>query len=88
MPTYEYECRNCGGKFEWQQGIAEAPVAACPQCRGPLQRLVSGGAGFIMKGKQGGRQGRGRSACSLEESGQTCCGRQERCQQPSCGDDR
>ncbi|HRV30229.1 MAG TPA: zinc ribbon domain-containing protein [Kiritimatiellia bacterium] len=50
MPTYEYECRKCGHRFEKFQPITAAPVKTCPQCKGRVARLLSGGAGFIFKG--------------------------------------
>lgn len=50
MPTYEYECRKCGHRFERFQSITAAPVKTCPQCRGRVARLLSGGAGIIFKG--------------------------------------
>ena len=50
MPTYEYECRKCGYRFEKFQPITAAPVKTCPQCKGRVARLLSGGAGFIFKG--------------------------------------
>lgn len=50
MPTYEYQCKNCGFKFEEFQSIADAPLEKCPSCGGHLERLVSGGAGLIFKG--------------------------------------
>jgi putative FmdB family regulatory protein len=50
MPTYEYECGNCGHRFEKFSRITEASVAKCPQCHGPAERLISGGAGLLFKG--------------------------------------
>lgn len=50
MPTYEYECRKCGHRFERFQSITAAPVKTCPQCKGRVARLLSGGAGIIFKG--------------------------------------
>ena len=50
MPTYEYECRKCGHRFEKFQSITAAPVKTCPQCKGRVARLLSGGAGIIFKG--------------------------------------
>jgi putative FmdB family regulatory protein len=85
MPTYEYECQACGCKFERRQAISDAPLAECPECRGEVHRLVSGGAGFILKGGDHNRVGQGGSRCSLEQEGTTCCGRQERCDRPPCG---
>jgi putative FmdB family regulatory protein len=86
MPTYEYECRACGLRFERQQGITDAPLTQCPKCGGEVRRLISGGSGFIMKGGQG-RLTRDGGGCSLETEGHTCCGRTERCGEPSCGKD-
>ncbi len=43
MPTYEYECSLCGLHFEKQQSIKDEPLKECPECKGPIQRLVSGG---------------------------------------------
>ncbi len=80
MPTYEYECDDCGRRFELQQGMTEAPARKCPHCGGRVRRLVSGGSGFIMKG------GHDASACSFESQGHTCCGRDERCGEPRCDD--
>ena len=51
MPTYEYECGDCGGKFELFQKITEEPREKCPSCGGKLRRLISPGAGLIFKGK-------------------------------------
>jgi putative FmdB family regulatory protein len=85
MPTYEYECRNCGRKFEQWQAITEAPLMSCPECRGEVRRLVSGGAGFIIKVASQGQVSRHGGECSLEQGGKTCCGQDERCGKPPCG---
>lgn len=86
MPTYEYECGKCGLKFERLQPITAAPLQECPTCHGRVHRLVSGGAGFILKGGGWGRSSRDGSDCSLQRTGRTCCGRDERCGKPACGD--
>lgn len=83
MPTYEYLCSVCGLKFERRQAITAPALEACPECGGNVRRIVSGGAGFIIKGATGGRADR---TCSLERAGTTCCGRAERCGKPPCGD--
>jgi putative FmdB family regulatory protein len=93
MPTYEYECRACGRRFEEQQGMNEPPLEKCSKCGGDVHRLISGGSGFIMKGGQGGPGHSGgacwprrpQSDCALETEGHTCCGRSERCGKPPCG---
>jgi putative FmdB family regulatory protein len=86
MPTYEYECKKCGLKFERMQPITAAPLKECPTCNGTVHRLISGGAGFIMKGSGQERSSRGSGDCSLQRTGRTCCGRDERCGKPDCRD--
>ena len=51
MPTYEYECKKCGYRFELFQKITEPTVANCPKCSQQAQRVISSGAGLIFKGK-------------------------------------
>jgi putative FmdB family regulatory protein len=50
MPTYEYECTKCKYKFEEFQKITDKPLLKCPKCKGKLRRLITGGAGIILKG--------------------------------------
>ncbi len=51
MPTYEYECRNCGHFFERFQSMTARPVRTCPSCRKrTVKRLIGTGAGLIFKG--------------------------------------
>lgn len=85
MPTYEYECRQCGLRFERRQPMMDGPLTECPECRGEVHRLVSGGVGFIIKGSGQDRTGRAGTGCSLEQGGKTCCGRDDRCGKPPCG---
>ena len=50
MPTYEYECQQCGHRFEVFQAISAEPRKTCPKCRGRVKRLLGTGAGFLFKG--------------------------------------
>ena len=50
MPTYEYECRKCGHRFELFQKITDPPRKRCPKCRGAVRRLLGTGGGMIFKG--------------------------------------
>ena len=51
MPTYEYECKACGGLWEKEQKISDAPVLLCPGCgKQTAKRLISLGGGFTLKG--------------------------------------
>jgi len=88
MPTYEYECKECGARFERHQTFSEEPITECPRCHGTVRRIVSGGAGFVLSGSSRARPGHRGSECSLEQVGKTCCGREERCGQPPCGGER
>lgn len=49
MPIYEYECDDCGYRFERHQSIASGPVKRCPQCGGPVRRVIYP-VGIIFKG--------------------------------------
>lgn len=50
MPTYDYKCSNCQELFEEFQKMTDPPLTKCKFCGGPVQRLISGGAGLIFKG--------------------------------------
>ncbi len=50
MPTYQYVCNDCGHEFEEFQSMTEDPLTECPKCDGKVQRVISGGAGFLFKG--------------------------------------
>lgn len=49
MPLYEYQCQECGLRFERRQSFNEEPVKICPECAGPVVRLIQP-AGIIFKG--------------------------------------
>jgi putative FmdB family regulatory protein len=85
VPTYDYQCRVCGHRFEQQQKINDAPLTECPKCRGEVTRLLSGGSGFILKSSPNRASGnRTGDYCSFEQTGKTCCGREQRCDTPPC----
>lgn len=51
MPTYDYQCRQCGRRLEIFQSITESPKKKCPHCgKLKLKRLLGTGAGVIFKG--------------------------------------
>ena len=39
MPTYEYQCRDCGVDFEVKQSFADPPLEVCEHCGGRLRKL-------------------------------------------------
>lgn len=51
MPTYQYQCRNCGYELEEFQSIKEDPLTHCPNCSTEnLLRVMGTGGGLIFKG--------------------------------------
>jgi len=50
VPTYEYECRQCGHRFEKFQSMKDQPLQTCEKCGGELRRLIGTGAGILFKG--------------------------------------
>ena len=51
MPTYEYQCQDCGYEFEKFQYMSEDSIKSCPKChKDKAKRLISAGSGIIFKG--------------------------------------
>lgn len=45
MPFYEYQCDDCGHRFETMQKMSDAPLSECPSChQAALRKLVSAGS--------------------------------------------
>ena len=92
MPTYEYECRKCGFRFERFQVISEKALTRCPECKGRVERLISAGAGFLFKGS-GFHTTDYRSHSYKEKQKQektaptatgSCSGNPASCEKPTC----
>jgi putative FmdB family regulatory protein len=49
MPLYEYECSQCRKVHEVMQKFSDAPLSACPECQGPVTKLMSMSS-FALKG--------------------------------------
>jgi putative FmdB family regulatory protein len=49
MPLYEYQCEECGVRFERTQSFNESPLTDCPECEGQVHRVI-GATGVIFKG--------------------------------------
>jgi putative FmdB family regulatory protein len=49
MPVYEYECEQCGVRFERLQRMADQSLAECPECGGRVHRVMQP-VGVIFKG--------------------------------------
>lgn len=48
MPTYVYECKDCGDSFEVEQRITEDPLTDC-KCGGRVRRVIQP-VGIAFKG--------------------------------------
>ncbi|MFN2302892.1 MAG: FmdB family zinc ribbon protein [Anaerolineales bacterium] len=51
MPTYTYQCENCGIRFDQYQKFSEDPLIVCPECGEPTLRKVYQPVGIVFKGK-------------------------------------
>lgn len=56
MPTYDYQCKECGYEWEAEHKISAAPLTECPKCKKPkAKRMISKGTGFVLvDGPSGG----------------------------------
>lgn len=50
MPTYSYECKQCGHVQDVFHSIAKQPRVKCEECGSACRRLLGVGAGVIFKG--------------------------------------
>jgi putative FmdB family regulatory protein len=81
LPLYEYECPK-DGTFERMQKFSDPPLAVCPTCGGPVEKLLSApaiqfkGTGWYITDyarKSSGREGDKKEGAkeSSKESGAT-----------------
>jgi putative FmdB family regulatory protein len=50
MPLYEYQCKQCGHRFELIQSFSAEDPKECPVCHGEVERLISTPARAHFKG--------------------------------------
>ena len=50
MPTYSYECKNCGSVVDIFHSMSAKMRVKCESCGGSTKRLIGSGAGLIFKG--------------------------------------
>jgi putative FmdB family regulatory protein len=41
VPLYEYQCKQCGHRFEKIQSFSAPEEKVCPECGGEVERLIS-----------------------------------------------
>ncbi len=49
MPTYQYQCTECGNGLEAVQKFTDDALTTCPQCEGRLRKVFSA-VGVVFKG--------------------------------------
>src|SRR3954447_12967469 len=49
MPTYTYQCADCGVAFDQFQRFADDPLTECPTCHGQVKRVIHP-VGIVFKG--------------------------------------
>ena len=84
MPLYEYQCDNCGERFEAMQKFADAPLTLHEKCGGPARRLLSvpalqfKGSGFYINdyAKSGSGSGNNGESKKKSESGDSSSGKE------------
>ncbi len=51
MPTYDYQCQDCGHEFELFQQMSSPVKKKCPECgKLKLKRLIGSGSAVVFKG--------------------------------------
>jgi putative FmdB family regulatory protein len=79
MPTYEYECEQCGVRFERLQRMADPALTVCPECGGHIHRvmqpvgIIFKGSGFYVTDNRG-KSSTGIPARKKEDEGKTAGG--------------
>ncbi|MBY8857895.1 FmdB family transcriptional regulator [Nocardia sp. CA2R105] len=49
MPTYSYQCTQCGDKFDIVQKFTDDALSTCEKCDGKLRKLFNS-VGIVFKG--------------------------------------
>ena len=50
MPLYEYQCPDCGHRFEEIQKVSDDPIRVCPECGEQRVSKLIGLSRFALKG--------------------------------------
>ncbi len=49
MPTYQYQCTQCGSALEVIQSFSDDALTECPECAGRLRKVFNA-VGIVFKG--------------------------------------
>ena len=78
MPTYVYQCDDCGHDFEAFQKFSEDPLTVCSACGGHVRRVLQpapvifkGSGWYITDSRKGGGESSSGSTSSASTGGET-----------------
>ena len=71
MPIYEYRCSSCGSVSEYLVGVGNGENVRCKACDSEDMVRILSPSSYAM-------------GTARQAPGQTCCGREERCDTPPC----
>ncbi|MEV7237951.1 FmdB family zinc ribbon protein [Streptomyces sp. NPDC051020] len=75
MPTYQYQCTECGEGLEAVQKFTDDALTVCPSCEGRLKKVFSAvgivfkGSGFYRNDSRGSSSSSTPSSSSAKTSG-------------------
>jgi putative FmdB family regulatory protein len=49
VPTYQYQCTDCGNALEVRQSFTDDALTVCPSCEGTLRKVFNA-VGVVFKG--------------------------------------
>jgi putative FmdB family regulatory protein len=49
VPTYQYQCTECGNSLEVRQSFTDDALTVCPSCEGTLRKVFNA-VGVVFKG--------------------------------------
>lgn len=68
MPTYQYQCTDCGEALEVHQSFTDDALTECPACQGRLRKVFNA-VGVVFKGSGFYRNDSRGTSTSSETSG-------------------
>ncbi|MER6501026.1 FmdB family zinc ribbon protein [Streptomyces sp. NPDC001455] len=77
MPTYQYQCTECGEGLEAVQKFTDDALTVCPSCNGRLKKVFSAvgivfkGSGFYRNDSRGSSSSSSPASSSAKGSGST-----------------
>lgn len=80
MPMYEYRCEACHKQFELRQKFSDPPATTCPDCGGPVAKLISAtsfalkGGGWYNESYNSSATSKAPAACPAAAAGGGCAG--------------